>query len=323
MISIGGLTRLTNSGLSITEWNPISGILPPLSDHNWEIEFDKYKKSPEYITYNFNITLPEFKSIYLVEFIHRIAGRITGLVYILPLILFVIIGRIRNALLATHSIVTFLFMMQGFVGWYMVKSGLANSPHVSHYRLAMHLFLAIIMYCILFWQLMKNSFDILLIPTTQKNTTAKSWLIFSIAILFIQIILGAFTAGLSAGLVYNTFPYMGEFFVPDEVYHSFYDSFVGTKFLNEPVFVQFLHRNTAYILTIVVTLTCIYIYKVGSTKLNKCAFYILVSLGIQVVSGIITLIYSVPIATALIHQFGAVLLLSALLWALFLIMSVK
>lgn len=317
MIFIGGLTRLTHSGLSITEWNPISGILPPLNETAWQNEFNKYKESPEYLSFNLGMNLSEFKPLYLIEFIHRIAGRITGLIYIVPLIFFLITKRIRGIEIAIHILVTALFMTQGAIGWYMVKSGLLNSPHVSHYRLAMHLSLAVIMYSILFWQLMKNSFDILLIPPSQKILPAKILLIISLTILFTQIIFGAFVAGLNAGLVYNSFPYMGDSFIPHEIYFNQ----ISLQSFGEPVFVQFLHRTTAYALGIALITTCLYLYKMNNMKLNKCASYILFSVAFQILAGIITLIYVVPITAALVHQVGAVLLLSTTLWGLFLIKS--
>jgi cytochrome c oxidase assembly protein subunit 15 len=318
MIFIGGLTRLTHSGLSITEWNPVSGILPPLNETDWQNEFDKYKESPEYLSYNLGMSLSDFKPLYLIEFTHRIAGRITGLIYIIPLIFFLITKRIRGMEIAIHALVTGLFALQGVMGWYMVKSGLLSSPHVSHYRLAMHLSLAIIMYGILFWQLMKNSFDILLMPDRQKIRPVKILLIASLAVLFIQIIFGAFVAGLNAGLVYNTFPYMGDSFIPHEIYFTP----ISTKSFEEPVFVQFLHRTTAYALGILLITTCFYLYKMNNIKLNKCAASIFCSFALQLLAGIITLIYALPITVALIHQLGAVLLLSTVLWGLFLINSV-
>lgn len=315
MIFIGGLTRLTHSGLSITEWNPITGILPPLNGDAWQNEFGKYQKSPEYLSFNLGMSLSEFKPLYLIEFTHRMAGRITGIIYILPLLFFLITRRIRGIDIVIHALVTALFIIQGAMGWYMVKSGLINSPHVSHYRLAMHLSLAFIMYSILFWQLMKNSFDILLISSKQKILAAKILLIISLAILSIQIIFGAFVAGLNGGLVYNSFPYMGDSFIPNEIYFSP----LSVKSFGEPVFVQFLHRTTAYVLGIMLITASLYLYKINNMKLNKCASYILCSFALQALAGVVTLVYIVPITAALIHQLGAVLLLSTVLWGLFLV----
>ena len=159
MIFIGGLTRLTDSGLSMTEWKPISGIIPPISEDSWNIEFDKYKKSPEYIEYNNDMNVTEFKSIYLLEFFHRIAGRVTSLLYIIPLILFFSIGWLKDKEARIYIFALFILISQGIMGWYMVKSGLISDPHVSHYRLSVHLILAVFLYIIMFWQLLKNSFS--------------------------------------------------------------------------------------------------------------------------------------------------------------------
>jgi cytochrome c oxidase assembly protein subunit 15 len=317
MIFIGGLTRLTDSGLSITEWNPISGILPPLDESSWDAEFGKYKHSPEYIKYNSGMSLEEFKSIYLLEFFHRIAGRLTSLLYLVPLLLLFGMGFIKIKESFPYLIALVLLGGQGVMGWYMVKSGLVLDPHVSHFRLAAHLMLAVFLYVIIFWQLMKNSFDIMLLPSGTSVCTPKFWCLFSIILLLIQVMLGAFVAGLDGGLVYNSFPLMGDSFVPHEVL----ESSISFASFSEPVFVQFVHRIVAYILFTVITIFCFSSLKLKSNKFSKSVFYVFVSLFLQMLAGIVTILYIVPIPIALIHQFGAMVLLSCLLWSYFLLRS--
>lgn len=317
MIFIGGLTRLTDSGLSITEWNPVSGVLPPFDGSGWNSEFDKYKNSPEYIKYNSGMSLEEFKSIYLLEFFHRIAGRVTSLLFFIPLVLFFIKGKIRGAEVWPYILAFILLAGQGIMGWYMVKSGLISDPHVSHFRLSAHLMLAVLLYIIMFWQMMKNSFDIMLLQSSLSASPQKFWCLLSIILLLIQMILGAFVAGLDAGLVYNSFPLMGDSFIPFEV------SEYGISFasFSEPVFVQFIHRIFAYILFGVITVFCFSSLKLKNNKFSKSVFYVFIALFLQMLAGIVTILYIVPIPIALLHQFGAMVLLSCLLWSYFLLRS--
>jgi len=315
MIFIGGLTRLTDSGLSITEWNPVSGILPPLDGAAWDLEFGKYKQSPEYIKYNSGMSLEEFKSIYLLEFYHRIAGRLTSILYLIPFVLFLFAGRIKCKESKPYILALVLLAGQGVMGWYMVKSGLSADPHVSHYRLSAHLMLAVFLYIIMFWQLMRNSFDIMLLPSGVSIKPQKFWCLLAIILLLIQMTLGAFVAGLEAGLVYNSFPLMGDHFIPHEVS----ESSINIASFSEPVFVQFMHRIFAYILFIVITIFCFSALKLKNNKFSKSVFYIFIALFLQMLAGIITILYIVPIPIALLHQFGAIILLSCLLWSYFLL----
>ena len=315
MIFIGGFTRLTEAGLSITEWNPVSGILPPLNENSWNIEFGKYKHSPEYQNINFGMSLSEFKYIYLIEFIHRVAGRITGLLYVIPLLIFLLKGYIKPNEVGIYCVGLVLFLSQGAMGWYMVKSGLVLDPHVSHYRLAAHLFLAVLLYTLFFWQFMKSKLDIILFPSAVSVFLEKVLCKLAIIILLLQIVLGAFVAGLDAGLVYNQFPLMGERFVPDELKIS---TLTWTSF-SDPIFVQFVHRMTAYLLSVIIVIFCIKGWKIANKKFSLVLGYIFMALVIQVLLGILTLVYNVPIELALLHQFGAVVLLSCLIWAYFLL----
>lgn len=315
MIIIGGITRLTGSGLSIVEWRPITGILLPFSFEGWQAEFVKYKAFPEYNSVNYGMTLSEFKFIYLLEFTHRLFGRITSIIYILPLVYFYFKGIIKNRDMLPYIIALLLFCVQGFMGWYMVKSGLLNNPSVSHFRLAFHLIIAVIIYHILFYQLIKNRCDILLIPA---QINLKLPLIFSgiaITVIYVQIFLGALVAGLDAGLIYNSFPLMGDSFVPMEIK----DNFFNLVNLHDPVFIQFIHRLGGYIVFMVVMALAICLLKIKHPKLNKIAYFLMIALLVQISTGIITLLYSVPIIIASTHQFFAIVLLSALIWCYFLI----
>ncbi|WP_341788807.1 COX15/CtaA family protein [Rickettsia endosymbiont of Lasioglossum villosulum] len=310
MIIVGGITRLTDSGLSIVEWRPVTGILPPFSYDTWQAEFAKYKAFPEYNAVNYGMTLSEFKFIYLLEFVHRLLGRATGLIYVLPLIYFYFKGIIKNRDILSYIIVLLLFCMQGFMGWYMVKSGLVNHPSVSHFRLAFHLIIAVIIYHLLFYKLFKNCCDILLIPSQINLKLPLIFSVAAIAMIYVQIFLGALVAGLDAGLVYNSFPLMGGNFIPIEIK----DNFISFKNWSDPVFVQFIHRLGAYSLSIIIMALIISLLKVKNPKLNKVAFYLAIALLIQLSTGIITLLYYVPIIAASMHQFFAIVLLSVVIW---------
>lgn len=314
LIFLGGLTRLTDSGLSIVEWKPISGVVPPLTIDDWENEFSKYQQSPEYQKKNTTMTLAEFKYIFWLEFIHRLAGRIVGLFFLLPLLYFMATGQIAKKSISTYFAILLLFCIQGFMGWYMVKSGLVSEPNVSHFRLAMHMIIATIIYTLLFYQLMKNSFDILIISHSVKLNSAKCYCLLAITLVYIQIFLGGLVAGLDGGLVYNSFPLMGSSFVPEEITWS-----LSVSDFNEPVFVQFIHRMGAYAVCISVILLVISLLQIKHPKLTRAAYTITIAVILQMLLGVITIIYSVPILVALLHQIFAIILVSSILWAYFLI----
>ena len=310
MIVVGGITRLTNSGLSIVEWRPVTGILPPFSLEAWEAEFVKYKAFPEYNSINYGMTLSQFKFIYLLEFVHRLLGRVTGLIYVLPLIYFYFKGIIKNRDIATYIIVLLLFFLQGFMGWYMVKSGLVNHPSVSHFRLAFHLIIAVIIYYLLFYRLVKNHCDILLIPSQTNLTLQLILCVAGIAITYVQIFLGALVAGLDAGLIYNSFPLMGGSFIPLELQGNFF----SVQNWYDPVFIQFMHRLCAYSLSVIIIALIISLLKIKHPKLNKVVFCLAVALLAQLTTGIITLLYQVPMITASMHQFFAIVLLTVVVY---------
>lgn len=316
IIIIGGYTRLTGSGLSITEWKPVTGVILPISDDAWIKEFDKYKQSPEFRHINFMIDLLEFKKIYITEYFHRILGRVLFLLYSLPLLYFLIKRYISTKELPRYTFALILILAQGVAGWYMVKSGLINDPHVSHFRLALHLLLAVFLYTILLWQFFKCSGEMILIPARINISFIKLVAVITILILFLQIILGAFVAGLKAGLIYNQFPLMGESIIPDEVWKN------GAS-LYDPVFIQFIHRFGAYVVTICILLLLIKGYELRITKLNNALFMLFLVLAIQFALGVLTLIYLVPTSLAIIHQVGAVILLTTLLRVYFLLICTE
>lgn len=294
MIFIGGLTRLSGAGLSIVEWQPVTGILPPFSDSDWIIEFTKYKSSPEFKIINSDITIDGFKEIFWLEFIHRLAARITAAVICLPLIYFFISGGFSLKRDKKYLILPILIGLQGFMGWYMVKSGLIQNPNVSHFRLAIHLILAVILYHI-----------IIALNNGHSFINMKKFDFLVIGIIYLQIFFGALVAGLKAGMIYNTFPLMGLDFIPPELLscNGIYE------ILCDPASVQFIHRITAYILAILIIIKAIWL----CTSNTIGSIVLLFILFTQIILGILTIIYSVPIGVALIHQMGAIILLTIMI----------
>lgn len=297
MIILGGATRLTEAGLSIPAWKPLSGIIPPLSESAWMKEFLNYQAFPEYKLKHMDIDLSGFKFIFWMEYSHRLLGRLLGLVFLLPLI-----GFWRN-LTAPYKkrmvIMAILLVGQGVMGWYMVKSGLINNPYVSHYRLAAHLFLAILLLSFFLWTL----FDFL--PLKKSNLSGFSGVLHVLLMLIaLTIIYGAFVAGLRAGKLYNTFPLMGNDWFPIELFHQ---NPTYLNFFENPVTVQWMHRWLG-------TLTCITAFWISAKIMMKGmwqqAIILFSGAGLQISLGIATLIYIVPVNLALLHQCGAVLLLA-------------
>jgi len=296
MIFVGGWTRLADAGLSIVEWRPVTGILPPFTDSDWEEEFTKYKRSPEFEKLHNHFTLGDFKEIFWLEFIHRILGRITGMIIFIPALFFWYKRSLRDW--KPYLSMVLLVGFQGFMGWWMVKSGLVDDPHVSHFRLAAHLITALILYSLIFGELLALCYGD--VQKMNKSMNIISYI--ALICLFVQIFLGALVAGLDAGMIYNTFPLMGNSFVPSEFHLSwamFYD----------PASVQFLHRYCGYCLAIIL---CILAYNVRNLA-KYSAIMLISSVFVQILLGVLTVIYVVPMKLALAHQLFAVLLLSILL----------
>ncbi len=309
MIFVGGLTRLTDSGLSIVEWKPVTGIVPPLTKESWEKEFSSYKTSPEYKKINHDFSLDDFKNIFWLEFIHRILGRITGLIIILPAIFFGLKKQLRKP--TPYITMSLLVISQGIMGWYMVKSGLVDNPHVSHYRLAVHLILAVLLYSVILWEVFyRHCEEHLRCDAVShgllRHCIPRNDATLTLLLIYLQIFLGALVAGLDAGMVYNEFPMMGNGFIPNEFELSW-------NMFNDPVSVQFLHRTMAYIVVFSIGLISFRLL-----KYNKYLAYILLAIvTAQFLLGIFTLVYIVPIKLALAHQLFAVLLLSIVLYIIF------
>ncbi len=303
IIIVGGLTRLTNSGLSITEWELFKGIFPPITQSSWNKYFDLYKEIPQYKILNFDMSLEQFKIIFYWEYFHRVLARIIGLFFLIPLIYFHFSKKIDNKYLSQCYLIFALIIFQGVIGWFMVKSGLINDVTVSHYRLSLHLITAILIISIIFW-LINNL----------KNKTFKSFFkiniknlpfLVLILIVYLQIIIGAFVSGLDAGKIYQTWPFMGYSYLPNDI------NFIDLKnFFNfsQHSLVQFYHRNLAYIITLYILILSYFIYKNKNFKLYKHINLLLIVLTIQIFLGIYTLVSGLNIYLASAHQICSVLL---------------
>ena len=304
IVIVGGLTRLTDSGLSITTWDVVSGILPPLNSNEWEKVFNLYKEIPQFYLLNQSMTLNEFKVIYYWEYIHRVLGRILGLLFLIPFI-YIYFKKILSKNYNWNFFVLFLLiLLQGTVGWYMVKSGLVENTTVSHYRLAIHLNLALILFSAIFWYFLniKNKKNKIFFNFNNNFILPKIF----IFLVFLQITFGAFTSGLDAGKVYQTWPLMNNYFFPDDL--SFRD-IVFPKIFNEPSFVQFIHRKLAYIILLfVLVISFLTFYKKNKDMYNS-VYFLLAMIFVQIILGIFTLLSGAYILIASLHQISTILLL--------------
>ena len=312
MVLIGGITRLTQSGLSIVEWDLLMGTIPPLSEQAWQDLFFKYQQSPQYRLMNTHFSLEEFKSIFWWEYIHRLFGRFIGLVFFIPFMYFLIKKKLSFSLFKKLLVIFALGAFQGFLGWYMVKSGLVKDPAVSHYRLAAHLITAFITFGFTFWialgLIKKNKIR------TESPPALKTASIVLFVVVFVQIIYGAFVAGLKAGNSYTTFPKMGEKWIAESVGFS-YNKMGWISLVENPASVQFVHRYIAYALVILVAIIWYFSRKSALTGNIKNAANILIFLVFtQFLLGIFTLIYSVPIILGVLHQAGAFMTFAAVIY---------
>lgn len=310
IVLVGGATRLTDSGLSITEWQPVSGALPPLNAADWQAAFDKYKQIPEYKSVNAGMSLSDFKFIYWWEWGHRQLGRLIGLILLVPLIVFWALGWIPRGMRWPLLGATALVGVQGALGWYMVASGLVGRVDVSQYRLAAHLSLAIVIFGVVLWMAMR------LRRSQSTSAPMPGWLVGFAGVLagavFLQIVLGAFVAGMSAGLAHNSWPLMDGQFVPEGL--LIMDPWWVNAFENAMT-VQFNHRMLAYA---IVALVAVYLTGLrrtgadGRVWLSACMLSAVVA-G-QVVVGIATLMWQVPIGLGLVHQGLAVIVFATAVW---------
>ncbi len=309
IILVGGLTRLTDSGLSITTWELFVGLLPPLSNEKWIEYFDLYKTIPEFKEQNFNMTLDEFKIIFWWEWAHRQLGRLIGLTVLIPMIYFTI--KSGFWILREYSIIFFLVCFQGFIGWYMVSSGLINRVDVSHYRLSLHLVTAFIILSIVFWKYL----NLTNIKINQINFKLNSIKLF-LSLLFLQLIIGAFVSGMDAGKIYNTWPLMGSSYFPDD---SMIADFFNISLFDDQSIVQFIHRNLAYLIVIIYFYILYFVLKNGNQSLIVPIFVIGISLLFQIFLGILTLLSGVKIFYASLHQINSILIILSTLYFLYII----
>ena len=310
-ILIGGYTRLSSAGLSIVEWRPVTGMIPPISSQDWQDELSKYQTSPEYQQINLGISINEFKEIYWIEYVHRMVARLVGLVFALPFFVFLYYKILTRQEKCISSLILCLILLQGFLGWYMVSSGLDKIPFVSHFRLAIHLITAIFIYCLMFVLICRNlPVKVLYNVDNMKFRIYKIMLYFLLFAIIVQIFIGGLVAGLDAGYVYNTFPRMAGRLIPPQIY-----SFSLGHF-SSPLHIQFLHRFTGYLISIIALLSWLYSL-ILFRKAPKVIFYIsliLFSIICQILLGILTLIYIVPVPLALLHQIFPIGIISLCIW---------
>ena len=304
MIIVGGLTRLTDSGLSITKWELFSGFLPPLTQNDWIMYFNLYKEIPEFRLQNFNMTMEEFKIIFWWEWFHRFLGRLIGLGFLIPLIYFSF--KINISKILNLYVIFFLICIQGFIGWYMVSSGLVDRIDVSHFRLSLHLLIAFLILSLILWNYFKlknyNSVD---------NKINKFIPFFFLILVYVQIVIGAFVSGMDAGRIYNSWPLMGNNYFPDD--NNLINLFKYSA-LSEPSLVQFIHRNLAYIIGIFYLSIFYYIYKNKMYELYKAINVLGLFIFLQIILGIFTILYGAQIYIAAAHQISSIFLVSSCIY---------
>ena len=310
MVVLGGVTRLTGSGLSIVEWKPLLGIVPPLNAGEWEELFRKYRQFPEYRLLNPGMTLAEFKTIFWIEYAHRLWGRLIGLVFLVPFLYFLVKGALGERLRLHLAVILVLGGLQGLLGWYMVKSGLDADPAVSQYRLVAHLASAFLIYGYILWVALG-----LLAPRRGPDPAIRGLRRFALvigAVTFLTVLSGGFVAGLDAGLAYNTFPLMDGRLAPAEIFML--RPLVLNFFANVAT-VQFEHRWLATILVVLVLLLWLKSWSVDLPARTRAAFHLLLAVAfLQAGLGIATLVLVVPVSFAAAHQAGALMLFSFALW---------
>lgn len=307
MVIIGGITRLTHSGLSMTDWKLIMGMIPPLNEAEWLAAFEQYKQFPEFQKVNYQFTLSEFRSIFFWEYLHRFLGRLIGIVFIVPFIVFLIRKSFDRKMLIRCLILLGLGALQGFLGWFMVKSGLVDRPSVSHYRLAIHLSAAFFTFCYILW-------IILLVVIPERDKVQNENIAFLSRVLVgtvsLQIILGAFVAGLKAGFIFPTWPKMGSEWIPEAMLFEIQRDGIISLVSNVSS-VQFVHRTFAYVVVIVVAVIWNAARKLDLNSLQrKTINFLIAAVLLQFTLGVLTILYIVPVSLAVLHQFGALVLLS-------------
>ena len=323
-VLLGGITRLTGSGLSITEWKPIIGALPPMNEQDWISAFEKYKQIAQYKYLNSHFALDDFKFIFFWEWIHRLWARLIGVVFIIPFIFFIIQKRFKKEMIRPLIILFLLGAIQGLVGWIMVQSGLDDSEllYVSHYKLAIHFILALGLLCYTFWFALK-----LLVPVQQitYNSSLRKMMGWLITLLTIQLIYGAFMAGLKAAATAPTWPDINGAWYPDTIQSFGGRQFTGISFLfDHPLVIHFIHRNLAYVITVIVMIWTWHSYKVrGTNFFQSTKAWPLIMVLLQVVLGVLTVLNAIDpnsfLWLGVAHQFVAMVLLLSFVWMFFIV----
>ena len=310
MVVLGGVTRLTGSGLSMVNWKPVSGILPPLDQAAWEREFDHYRRTPEYAYVNKGMSLAEFKGIFWFEFAHRLLGRLIGVAFLLPFLYFVLRRRIPASLAPRLVTMFVLGGLQGLLGWYMVKSGLVDNPHVSQYRLAAHLGLAVLIYAFMLWTAL-GILDREERASPRGRSTFEKLTYLLVVAVFVVMMSGAFVAGLKAGFIHNTFPLMAGKWLPDGMWS------MSPAYLNlfeNATTVQFNHRLIATATFLAILALWLGARRFSLTRPQRLWLHGTGGVAVaQVALGISTLVLRVPVPLAALHQAGAMALLTVLL----------
>jgi cytochrome c oxidase assembly protein subunit 15 len=322
MVVIGGITRLTGSGLSITEWKLIRGTIPPLNEMQWQEEFENYKAIPQYQLLNYHYTLADFKKIFFWEYLHRLIGRIIGLIFFFPFLFFLFKKQFDSVLLKKVLFLFALGALQGFLGWFMVKSGLSERTSVSHIRLAIHLITAFITFGVTF----KVALDVMY-PQQQgydmhlTKLYKLTW--FTTLVLIIQLVYGAFVAGLKAGRIFNSWPKMDDDWISSSVFYSIKNEGISA-FMNNMAVVQFIHRYTAY--AVVLLFLCLFYLarnlnrarmdKLLSIEKKRAVLLLPFAVMSQFIIGVFTLLLGVPIWLGVLHQLVAFLLFALLVFLL-------
>ncbi len=322
LVLVGGLTRLTDSGLSITEWQLISGALPPLSEEAWRLAFAKYREIPEYKLINSGMSLSEFKAIYWWEWGHRFLGRIVGFVFFVPFVFFWLKGALDKQLTRRLLLIFLLGGLQGALGWYMVKSGLVDRVDVSQYRLAAHLGLAVLLFGLVVWTALRlepGSGAVKQMPEYCRWWFRRAALI--LTLVFVQILLGALVAGTHAGRSYNTWPLMDGSFLPAGLFDK---SPLMANFFENIITIQFNHRIGAYLIVLIVFFQAMRIFRARpQSEIILSTFLLVCILVLQTGLGIWTLLAVVPINLAVLHQLGALVLFAAAIFHLHTLKNVK
>jgi cytochrome c oxidase assembly protein subunit 15 len=311
MVIVGGATRLTGSGLSITEWQPILGTVPPLSDAAWQDAFEKYRHIPQYELVNRGMTLGQFKGIYWWEWAHRLLGRLTGFLFLLPFVYFLVRRAIPKPFIPRIAALFLLGGAQGALGWFMVMSGLAERVSVSQYRLAAHLALATAIAAYAFWLGLTIAGKEAQAEAISSRTGSRTGAVLLASLCYLQIVAGAFVAGLKGGLASSTWPLMNGEFVPAglDVYSPLY-----INLFENPLTAQFAHRVLAYVIAIYAAIFAIAIWRRDSLRLPAAALF--AAILAQIALGVATIVYGVPLLIALAHQANAMIVLALALWTL-------